>query len=919
MPYFSNTTGVTLNGILQAVDDLVNDTNNQPYARNTNGSTSIDGVLDALTDLVNGADNTPYARNTGGLTTLDGWLDALTDLVEGSDNSPYESNTSGTVGDAILAALTDLVKGEDHTPYMTSIPATTQGSILTALTDLVQAGGISGAPTVQTFSPADNVFDVAIGANFVLTFNKPIQAGATASFRLYRADAVLIETWTQAAFGGAVVVSGSTVTINKATDLSDDASFYLLADAGSVEDLDANPWAGIVAATIWNFSTGIAPEALVIDVQAGSDTGSSSTDNKTNDNTPNILHTFTAGLQAGDKIHYFNGVSELAGSPRNVTQVQVDNRAAVVTMTQASPCVITWPDAAHRPPNGNSFTLSTTGALLTGLTPGATVFVINGSGATSNLSNTEGGSAVNTTGTQSGIHTAEVDLPHVLTALADGVFALNAVHFRNGVSAAASNTINLTIDTAAPTISTLSPADNATGVALNSNLVVTFNENIVAGATATITIKKTSDNTTLQTFTEANFGGTLVVSGATLTINPTDLANSLEVYVQIAAGSVTDVAGNSFAGISSTTAWSFTTAAETVAPTISTLSPADNATGVSVSANLVATFSESVQFHTAVVIGLFKTDDTLIELFDETDIGTLISISGAALTINPTSDLTASTGYYVQIGATSVKDLAGNFFAGIADETTWSFTTATGASWAPTDLGAALVGWYKADTGVYNDAGSTLATNGQDVQQWNDQSGNSHHLSQSNNLRQPTYGTGSFNSTHGLTFDGSLDALATAFGLSELSSKTTLSVYVVLKVVSDTGTTGRIAALTVSGSNDTAADGAALFYVANSTTLSLYQNGTAISQTIATGTNYRIGTIFDGTNVTYYRNNAQQSQTASTWTTSASSYSLSVGAKDSAGTNPSNIVVAEVIVTNTALSSGDRNSMDSYFQTKWGL
>lgn len=53
--------------------------------------------------------------------------------------------------------------------------------------------------------------------------------------------------------------------------------------------------------------------------------------------------------------------------------------------------------------------------------------------------------------------------------------------------------------------------------------------------------------------------------------------------------------------------------------------------------------------------------------------------------------------------------------------------------------------WLKAGTGAYHDAGSTLATNGQTVQQWNDQSGNGRNASQGTPGNRPTYQTGVYN------------------------------------------------------------------------------------------------------------------------------------------------------------------------------
>jgi len=47
----------------------------------------------------------------------------------------------------------------------------------------------------------------------------------------------------------------------------------------------------------------------------------------------------------------------------------------------------------------------------------------------------------------------------------------------------------------------------------------------------------------------------------------------------------------------------------------------------------------------------------------------------STITINPSSNLAYSTGYYIQIDATAFDDAYGNSFAGISDATTWNFTT----------------------------------------------------------------------------------------------------------------------------------------------------------------------------------------------------------------------------------------------------
>jgi len=79
--------------------------------------------------------------------------------------------------------------------------------------------------------------------------------------------------------------------------------------------------------------------------------------------------------------------------------VLLSSTGGTVTITIASPAVIT---SSVNLPNGSSIQLGTTGALPSGLSTNTTYYVINVSGTTFNLAATPGGTAINTTGTQSG-------------------------------------------------------------------------------------------------------------------------------------------------------------------------------------------------------------------------------------------------------------------------------------------------------------------------------------------------------------------------------------------------------------------------------------------------------------------------------------------------------------------------------------
>jgi methionine-rich copper-binding protein CopC len=246
------------------------------------------------------------------------------------------------------------------------------------------------------------------------------------------------------------------------------------------------------------------------------------------------------------------------------------------------------------------------------------------------------------------------------------------------------------LDTTPPTITALSPTNNATGVAAYANLSATFSESIQKG-TGNITLKKSSDNSTVETF-DAATSPRLTFSGLTLTIDPTNiLAGLTGYYVQIDTTAVTDISTNAFAGITDTTTWTFTTGvADTTAPVISTLSPADDATDGGVAANLVATFDETIRKGTGNITLKKSSDNATVETFDVAT-SPRLTVSGATLTIDPTSNLAATTGYYVEIASTAIQNLHELSFAGISDATTWNFTTVAipaDYTWINTSSGA---------------------------------------------------------------------------------------------------------------------------------------------------------------------------------------------------------------------------------------
>ncbi|MEI8186547.1 MAG: DUF4214 domain-containing protein [Chlorobiaceae bacterium] len=113
-----------------------------------------------------------------------------------------------------------------------------------------------------------------------------------------------------------------------------------------------------------------------------------------------------------------------------------------------------------------------------------------------------------------------------------------------------------TFDITPPAVTTFSPSDAASDVPINSNIVLTFSEGIQKGA-GTIALHTDSPTGPVAASYDVATSGNITISGSTLTINPThDLQNSTHYYVTLDTGSITDLAGNKYAGTSS---YDFTT------------------------------------------------------------------------------------------------------------------------------------------------------------------------------------------------------------------------------------------------------------------------------------------------------------------------------------------------------------------------
>jgi hypothetical protein len=112
------------------------------------------------------------------------------------------------------------------------------------------------------------------------------------------------------------------------------------------------------------------------------------------------------------------------------------------------------------------------------------------------------------------------------------------------------------IDLVSPIIQSLSPANGASNVSLNTTATIVFDEPVqkIAG---NILVRQLSDNSVVQTINVSS--ATVTVSSATVSFNFSGLSSNTGYYIEISNGAFEDLSGNDFAGISGNSTWTFTT------------------------------------------------------------------------------------------------------------------------------------------------------------------------------------------------------------------------------------------------------------------------------------------------------------------------------------------------------------------------
>ncbi|PWK72545.1 Ig-like domain-containing protein [Mucilaginibacter oryzae] len=252
---------------------------------------------------------------------------------------------------------------------------------------------------------------------------------------------------------------------------------------------------------------------------------------------------------------------------------------------------------------------------------------------------------------------------------------------------------DFTVDTSNPMVVSYNPTSAAEGVAVTSNLVLTFDKIIKKGA-GMITIASKADTQRINITSGAI---TIGENKKELIINPANDLKADENYsITIDRGIVTDLLGNQYMGFPDGKSWKFKTVGSSGLPLVS-LSPLPESTdGSTIKLDLV--FADDVKKGTG-NFSVYEAGGTKVADYAVT--GQSVTVNGKHVTIKFSAPLKYATAYYVLADAGAVVNNDGKAFEGFLTPASWAFTTTAGS-------GTALAVYLPLDNDLTDASGNKL-------------------------------------------------------------------------------------------------------------------------------------------------------------------------------------------------------------------
>ncbi|MFZ4524196.1 MAG: Ig-like domain-containing protein [Chlorobium sp.] len=468
----------------------------------------------------------------------------------------------------------------------------------------VNPGGTT-SPTVLTISSAEGTSKFDVSSNIVLKFNEAITLG-TGTIALHRGsvNGTVVESY-DVATSGNLSIAENVLTINPTADLADSTHYYVTLDAGSVNNLAGNHFAGSaydfttngpiveietlfvddfnrpLNSDIWGYPVGNASFYGRTQQRTGLPLVSDGelhlkldTYNPSNGSEPSFygseaitkqtFSNYTGGIVFEFKAHFVNSVAGIVGgmfsyanNPGNLHD-EIDFEAVSNKPGQIQTNIYANEPLGAGHPQFNPIEGVVTQDHLYRIEwfKNAIRWIVDGQ-----LVRVETD------------YISQNAMPLHLNIWAPGKEWVEAYSGAlNPVTTAGANTSYLFDidyvrvarlsstyyypDSFAPDLISANPVDGATGVAVGNDIVLTFSEAIQKG-TGAIEIHSGSAVGTLVAHYDVATSSDLTIAGNMLTINPaSDLAHGSHYFVTFDEGSVKDMAGNTFAG---TTMYDFMT------------------------------------------------------------------------------------------------------------------------------------------------------------------------------------------------------------------------------------------------------------------------------------------------------------------------------------------------------------------------
>jgi large repetitive protein len=252
-----------------------------------------------------------------------------------------------------------------------------------------------------------------------------------------------------------------------------------------------------------------------------------------------------------------------------------------------------------------------------------------------------------------------------------GVSVISITDLAGNTATSVTGAPTATVNRAFPTVTGIAlktssdtGVSNSDGVSNASTLEydVSFSESVVAISANDFGNDGTA--TGCEFVPSANTGSSIVVAVSACTEGT--------VVLVLNASTVTGVHGDGPASNASATGISV----DRTAPTVTALTPVSGATAIDIDDNLSLTFSEAVTTMTGDVV--IRTSSAVAATI-AINSGFVSGSGTSSVSINPATDFSEGTDYYVLIDSTAFIDTAGNSFAGISSPTAWRFQTVEAA------------------------------------------------------------------------------------------------------------------------------------------------------------------------------------------------------------------------------------------------